>query len=343
MTEGVVSVIVPVYNGGARLHYCLDSIAAQTYNVFEAILVDDGSTDDSGAICDDYAAKDSRFVVIHQKNGGISTAQNAGLNRAHGEYISFSDNDDILSADCLETLVHALEQTGSDIAKGRWAHIGESEVDEVAQTALSAQNNEGETATGFPVLTVFEKPLHAYQTVFPKTLRILGGRKKEAQYFNEANWCKMYRRELWEGIRFPEGKFAQDLMVAGEIYQKAGRVVDVDKVLYYWVQNAQSISHSAKLFAFCHDNFCAGVTNFRFAREQGITPARSYFIMRYSYYLESLAPDFDVNRQGYADDKKTMKEVFGQLGLRQRLVCSCLFRLRSLENVIYDRTLHVKK
>ena len=94
--EGVISVVVPVYNVADYLPACLDSILSQDYDALEVILIDDGSTDASGAICDDYAARDSRVRVIHQKNGGAAAAKNAGLRAAGGEYLSFVDSDDYL-------------------------------------------------------------------------------------------------------------------------------------------------------------------------------------------------------------------------------------------------------
>ena len=94
--KDVISVIVPVYNVSAYLPECLDSILSQDYEKLEVILIDDGSTDDSGAICDAYAQRDNRIRVIHQKNGGAAAAKNAGLRAATGEYLSFADSDDFL-------------------------------------------------------------------------------------------------------------------------------------------------------------------------------------------------------------------------------------------------------
>ena len=110
----MVSVIVPVYNVEKYLRQCLDSVLNQTYTDFEMILVDDGSTDASGKICDDYAQKDSRITVIHKENGGQSIARNMGMDATRGEYIYFLDSDDYIREDALEKLVSALEKTGAD-------------------------------------------------------------------------------------------------------------------------------------------------------------------------------------------------------------------------------------
>ena len=96
MSSPLVSIIVPVYNVEAYLSRCLESIAAQTFRDFECILVDDGSTDSSPALCDEWAQRDPRFRVLHQKNGGISAARNSGMDAAQGQYLVFSDDDDTL-------------------------------------------------------------------------------------------------------------------------------------------------------------------------------------------------------------------------------------------------------
>lgn len=112
------SVIIPVYNVEKFIHRCVDSVLAQTFSDFELILVDDGSTDHSGAICDEYARQDERVRVIHKENGGSSSARNAGLHKATGEYIYFADSDDYLREDLLETVVPYLNGEGRLISFG---------------------------------------------------------------------------------------------------------------------------------------------------------------------------------------------------------------------------------
>ena len=113
-----VSVVVPVYNVEEFLETCLDSLAAQTFEDFEAILVDDGSTDRSGEIVQRYADRDPRFRVDTQANGGLSKARNTGADEAKGEFLVFLDSDDALPPNAYELLVGALDQTGSDFATG---------------------------------------------------------------------------------------------------------------------------------------------------------------------------------------------------------------------------------
>ena len=110
--KDVISVIVPVYNVSAYLPECLDSILSQDYEKLEVILIDDGSTDDSGAICDAYAQRDNRIRVIHQNNGGAAAAKNAGLRAAAGEYLSFADSDDFLEPGAYAYMMSLLKENG---------------------------------------------------------------------------------------------------------------------------------------------------------------------------------------------------------------------------------------
>lgn len=330
----LVSIIVPVYNAEDYLRYCVDSILQQSYTNLEVILVDDGAKDSSPQICDEFAAQDNRVTVIHQENGGIAKAQNTGLDAAHGEYIAFADNDDILDRHNIEYLLHALQNTGADMSKARWRQFGVSQLDEVAQEAATGAETPSK-------ITVFEHPLAAYQTVFCKSLRIIGdklGRSTEARYFNEANWCRLYKRELWDGIRFPEGMYAQDVMVAGDLYIRMRKVADLGVNLYNWLQSAGSVTHQERSFGFYHDNFAAGAANFRLCLEQGVRPGRSYYTLVGALHEETTAPDFSdaLNEQQHKADQDELNELLGKLSYVQRLHCAMIRQIRLLEKHIYD-------
>lgn len=330
----LVSIIVPVYNAEDYLRYCVDSILQQSYANLEVILVVDGAKDSSPQICDEFAAQDNRVTVIHQENGGIAKAQNTGLDAAHGEYIAFADNDDILDRHNIEYLLHALQNTGADMSKARWRQFGVSQLDEVAQEAATGAETPSK-------ITVFEHPLAAYQTVFCKSLRIIGdklGRSTEARYFNEANWCRLYKRELWDGIRFPEGMYAQDVMVAGDLYIRMRKVADLGVNLYNWLQSAGSVTHQERSFGFYHDNFAAGAANFRLCLEQGVRPGRSYYTLVGALHEETTAPDFSdaLNEQQHKADQDELNELLGKLSYVQRLHCAMIRQIRLLEKHIYD-------
>lgn len=345
MNSQLISVIVPVYNAERYLERCVDSVLAQSYRNLELVLVDDGSTDGSAALCDAYAARDARVRVIHQENGGIGAAQNAGLDAARGELIAFADNDDILHHRNLELLYRALVDVDADMAKGRWRQVGISSLEDTVRACGDEPEGSGER-------TRIDDPLHAYQSVFCKSLRIAGsllGRRTEARYFNEANWCRLYRRELWDGLRFPEGRYAQDICMAGPLYARMKRVVDVDAVLYYWVQAPSSVTHSKRDPRFWHDNVAAAEQNFRFTRAQGVLPCRNYFGLTASTRDEgrglrgmgdaATAEDWSV----YERDRAVTRELVTTLSLFERLRCAVLANIRRLENKVYDRRIHDMK
>ena len=122
----MVSIIVPIYNIEGYIRECIDSILAQTYSDFELILVDDGSPDNCGRICDDYAKGDNRIKVVHKVNGGISSARNAGLEVAKGEWIMHVDGDDWIEPDMIESLIEAAQVTGADLVFGDFMKYGPS-------------------------------------------------------------------------------------------------------------------------------------------------------------------------------------------------------------------------
>lgn len=342
----LVSMIVPVYNAQDYLSYCIDSLRSQTYENLEIILVDDGSKDDSGAICDAYAQQDSRIHVIHQENGGISCAQNAGLDAAHGGFIAFADNDDILSCNNIEVLLDALLTTGASMSKARWQQFGVSQLASIQEQA--SKRLDVNSCSGNPYTFVAE-PLRAYQTVFCKSLRLIGelfGRKSEARYCNEANWCRLYRKELWDGLRFPEGKYAQDTALASKLYARMESIADVNVVLYYWLQRPDSVTHRMRDASFYHDHIDAVRANWSVCMEQHVLPARSYYTMMGNLHdelkaikqAELLSCDASkICYARYSEDVKFMRKAVVQLPWLQRVYCALLRRIRLIEKYIYDR------
>ena len=347
----LVSIIVPVYNSAKYLSGCVDSILAQTYKNIELILVDDGSKDDSGKICDSYASKDSRVKVIHQQNGGISRAQNAGLDAASGEFIAFADNDDILDCKNIEILLNAILQSGASMSKAKWRQFGLSSLEQIKKEAglgtrgLGAEKSPAtEHLEKIPQIKIVKNPLKAYQTVFCKIFRIIGnklGKNSEARYFNEANWCRLYKREIWEGVRFPEGKFAQDTAMASVLYSRMNCVAHVDAVLYYWLQRADSVTHKMRDAGFYHDHIDAVRANWDLCLEHNVVPARSYYTMVGNLRYERCAlksgentldggknSDAELQKiyeKNYAKDVKFAKSAVKKLTILQRAQCfTCL-------------------
>lgn len=358
----LVSIIVPVYNSAKYLSGCVDSILAQTYKNIELILVDDGSKDDSGKICDSYASKDSRVKVIHQQNGGISRAQNAGLDAVSGEFIAFADNDDILDCKNIEILLNAILQSGASMSKAKWRQFGLSSLEQIKKEAglgargLGAEKSQVtarlENATQIKIV---KNPLKSYQTVFCKIFRIIGnklGKNSEARYFNEANWCRLYKREIWQGVRFPEGKFAQDTAMASVLYSRMNCVAHVDEVLYYWLQREDSVTHKMRDAGFYHDHIDAVRANWDLCLKHNVVPARSYYTMVGNLRYERCtlksgenklnggkSSDAEIQKiyeKNYVKDVEFAKSAVKKLTILQRAQCFTMACVRNLEKIIYD-------
>ena len=158
-----------------------------------------------------------------------------------------------MARDNIEILFHALVSNHADMSKARWQQFGISQIQEIKAKASNDTALTGKT-------TSFSNPLQSYQTVFSKLFRVLGkmtGKNTEARYFNEANWCRLYKRKVWDGVRFPEGIYAQDTAIAGELYLRMKTVVDVDATLYYWLQRPDSVTHKMRSASFYHDHIVA--------------------------------------------------------------------------------------
>lgn len=211
-----ISIIVPVYQVEKYIRQCIDSILAQTFTNFELILVDDGSKDNSGKICDEYAARDNRIRVIHKENGGLSDARNKGLDNAAGKYFMFVDSDDYISDDMTECLYKNILKENADIAACNYRYIFESGEEKDFSTENKAE-----------VLNANE---------------IFYNRKNERNYgFWTVAWNKLYKAETFKNLRFRFGRYHEDEFWANDIYQMDIKVVTVSESLYYYRQRDNSI------------------------------------------------------------------------------------------------------
>lgn len=211
----LISVIVPVYRVEAYLDKCISSIAGQTYTNLEIILVDDGSPDRSGGICDAWAAKDSRIRVIRQANAGGGAARNAALDIANGEMIAFVDSDDYLAPDMFEHLRNLLAQ-GADIAE-----CGHADV--------------------FDDNALFD---HGDGSVRTYTVREAMAEHIRDRIFRQLIWNKLYRREVVGEIRFPVGKKIDDEFFTYRVLGNAKTLIRSEKVCYAYRQQESSVMHS---------------------------------------------------------------------------------------------------
>lgn len=211
-----VSIIVPVYNVEKYLEKCIDSILNQTFHEFELILVDDGSNDLSGEICEKYKKNDFRIRVIHKKNGGLSSARNSGLSIAKGEYISFIDSDDYIDKDMISILYNNIIKNEADISICDYYEVysNEKKIERVNCDNVEVVMNNTEALN-----KIYEEKGWLYVVA----------------------WNKLYKKELFENIKFMEGKIHEDEIIAHELLYNAKRIVYTNKKLYYYLQRKDSI------------------------------------------------------------------------------------------------------
>lgn len=219
--ETLLSVIVPVYNVEKYLVKCVDSILDQTYSDLEVILVNDGSRDSSGRICDTLAQKDPRVRVIHQENGGLSRARNVGIEAATGEYITFVDSDDWIEADAYAHLMGLMERDRVKLVCG-----GNYNVDE-----RSGERTLGVCPRKEEVITTEE----------------MVGRMFLWQDCDSSVCDKIFHRSLLEHFRFPEGKVSEDVSITYRILLSTDRVTFSERPFYNYLQRSGSISRAGEI------------------------------------------------------------------------------------------------
>lgn len=212
-----ISVIIPVYKVEAWLDVCVQSVLDQTYQNLEILLVDDGSPDNCGAMCDSWAEKDSRIRVIHKPNGGLSSARNAGLDQITGEYVTFLDSDDVIHPELCSHLLRCIRKSGAKLSIGEVAHI-------------------------FP-----EQP--ADYTVSDQMQCLSATEAIQAMWYQQSflpcACAKLYHRDLFQTIRFTEGILFEDLDIMHLLFAAAEKVVYTPSPLYGYNHREDSITTKA--------------------------------------------------------------------------------------------------
>lgn len=226
----MISVIIPVYQVEKHLRRCLDSVITQTFSDLEIILVNDGSTDSSGKICDEYAEKDSRIKVIHQENQGLSAARNAGLDIAKGDFIGFVDGDDYIEPAMYENLYQAAIENNADITICNFHRVDDSN-----------------------------------KTLFYSNLKAWTGNskdfvKKDGIRYNYV-WHKLYKKNLFKNIRFPVGRQWEDLFIMHDVFWHAEKITIIPYIGYNYVAHSQSITsaHANEARLDCCDGILARI------------------------------------------------------------------------------------
>lgn len=236
-----ISIIVPIYKVEAYLHRCVDSILAQTFTDFELILVDDGSPDNCGAICDEYAEKDSRIHVIHKENGGLSSARNAGIDWAFehsdSEWLTFIDSDDWIHPRYCEYLLNAAVEGSTSISTCRYIKVTEYVRPQDAEFSYSTADW-----------------LDYY---LPNTVNGI------------VAVCKLYSKELFRELRYPEGRLHEDEFLTYKLLFNAGTIASMQLGLYYYFFNEDGIMRSNISIKRIEDAFDAFSEQCEFALQYG--------------------------------------------------------------------------
>ena len=283
-----ISVIVPVYNTAKYLERCMNSILSQTMRDLEIILIDDGSTDQSPRLCDDYAEKDSRVKVIHKTNGGLSSARNAGIETASSNYIGFVDSDDYISANMYEILYVAACEYNADITRVNYKEVMVSDFKEKA----SVKRGKVKVFSGNAV----EESFH--------DMRV------------ESVCVGLYKKEVIGSIRFPVGKTSEDIPFNFSVFRRAKIVCFIPKEKYFYFNNPSSISngkmggHQITYIGYreeIYHSYNAGERKLR--RKAKLLCARAYMAVLLRIAMFGTKEGFDENTYAIKYQKKLRKAI----------------------------------
>ena len=305
MSNSLVSIIVPVYNVEQYLHRCIDSIINQTYKRIELILVDDGSTDKSGIICDDYLSKDDRIKVIHQKNKGLSGARNTAIKVAHGDYLVFIDSDDWVEEDYIEIGLKDIEKYGAQIS--------------VTSLLQVYENNKCIPSTT------------AEKTVCMNKLEALSC-YMFTEYLTPCVCGKIWQRDLWDDIWCPEGKLFEDQYTTYKLLEKAECIVFNPVPKYNYYKREGSIGHSS-------------FTNRTYDLYIGVEEAYNYLKNKYPIIEKDLTVGkmtwdivfinmmYNANEKDKAVIKKTVSFVRKRIG--DAISCDKINGVRKIQMILF--------
>jgi len=283
----LVSIIVPVYNVAEYLIKCIDSLLSQTYKEIEIIFIDDGSTDSSGKILDEYKEKDRRIVVVHTANSGVSSARNLGLSIANGELISFVDADDYVSDDYVNSLFAAMNEKDVNVAEcGSYLLYDDGKL-------ISKCDKGNKTRILDYVEYLAEKNLKGMCTY-------------------SVVWGKLYHRKLFDGVSFPTTlKNAEDEATVYKLIYKSKEVARVPRPLYYYRQRKEGASKTSFNMSFYENVVYAYSSGIAFFDEKGEKKLKDVFSCRLSLFqirsFNSLPPV--IREEVRADIRRRFKEI----------------------------------
>ena len=218
--QPLISIVIPVYNAERYINKCIDSVLSQSYANWELLLIDDGSSDDSGRICDGYSKKDDRIRTFHKRNGGVGSARNVGIEQASGDFITFIDSDDWISSYYVEHLYEAVAKCDADIGISWFENVFEGK---------ALQSKSEEALSNYECLTAEEC-------------------LKKLLYQNGVEvcaWGKLYKTALIKDLRYPVGKLYEDIPVTYEAVKQSKKIAVIGNVDYYYFQRTDSIQNIA--------------------------------------------------------------------------------------------------
>lgn len=296
MAEEMISVIVPVYMGEQWLNRCIEAIRNQSFQNLEIVLVDDGSPDNSGQICDETAAIDDRIKVVHKENGGLSDARNAGIKAAAGKYIMFVDEDDYIHPDMAKILYQTLKKTEADIVVCDFLPISDKEKVIYPKIDLTAEPK------------CFEGQEIMNQLYYRNLMTVVA-------------WNKLYRKEVFEKHGYIKGRVHDDESAIHFILHACRRTAYIDEKLYYYVQREGSITSNRK-WNYYSDGWQAYGERLAFLEENGYAEMASFtkehmlhYVVTYYKMLRGSAQADEVKKQM----RLTFKELLRDEELMQRL------------------------
>lgn len=306
-----ISVIVPIYNVEKYLERCIESIINQTYKNLEIILIDDGSPDKCGTICDKYSKMDSRIVVIHKENGGLSDARNAGIKVATGDYISYIDSDDYIDTDMYEYMINELEFQNSDIVI----------------CGIYKEFEDGKS---------YIKTNRSIERLENKEALI---RLNSFASFDMAVWNKLYKKSVIEGIEFPIGKKSEDYFVMYQYFNKSQMISILPDPKYHYLQRENSISRGKNI---SHDYIEGSLKQRDFFKENypeiefvGNTAYAFSYIATYNRYLKYNIYISKENSQKFkAEVRKYIKDV---------ITNPYISRIKKVQAIVFGYSLFVYK
>lgn len=288
-SEGLVSLVLPIYNVEKYLSYCVETCINQTYKKIEIILVDDGSTDNCPTICDNYAAMDSRIKVIHQTNGGLSRARNSGIAAASGEWIAFIDSDDLVNVRYVELMLKAAINNNAPMV---WCGI--DEIDE-------SEHYDGTEAIAAYDMKMFDKATAEMQ------FYNMWGMQKAL-----VAWNKLYHRSLFtddngEMILYAPGKIFEDGFTTYKYIYQAEKIVYIDAPLYYYRQREGSIMKKNRIVNF-DPALEAGVERLDFYKAHN---EREVYMLELNYTIYSPIKFYEQVKD--SEDRKRLKVWFKKI------------------------------